>query len=636
MLSFFLYNAANAQSTSVSSKNIFGIDSSKISAYHFGAVDEQLSLDTAVTNFHLFHPAQSEKYPFYFDLGNVGQPVYQFYNFTTPKFGFNAAVTAIQPMCFHFDEMLLLRTYHHAYTDLKYVIGSNSEGVLDVVHSQNITRNFHIDAKYRNVTSDGIYQQQKTKNQNFFLNTQFQSNNERWISQASIILNRFSFLQNGGVTIDSVYESNYINKSVVPVVLQAATSKIKQDGFQFANSYDFGTHYTKKIDDTTTLKHYVPFFRIQHTFLFENQTRHSANKEFDSINYLPLHIYSKPIDTLGTKDSLVGNLVIKTISNRFNFLTMPFKNIFNDSIVLRKTMYDAGLEQQFISIKNTQTVLTDFNLNINAKIYSNKLLPNAINYLASVQYCLAGFNQTDYKISAQISYRFFENYIVGIKAISQQYKAFQQNILLGFGNFNSNYSNGSSTQFQNFESWVGIPKYHFSVSFSQNIFNNFQYFNSNAEAEISGRTITQPYVQVKKDFQIAHWHFNNLLNYNLFNNSEIPMPAVFYRTSLFYENGLFKKNLFLQAGLQLNFQDKYFAPQWMPTLDYFYNQHQNLYGSQQNLQVFVNVKVKRARLFVKMDNLLQGIDGHGFYNGKFYPIPDRAIKFGISWRFFDE
>ena len=225
---------------------------------------------------------------------------------------------------------------------------------------------------------------------------------------------------------------------------------------------------------------------------------------------------------------------------------------------------------------------------------------------------------------------------VGIDAFAQQYRNALNILFWSNESLQQQYfSDSHQTTIQSATIFWKNNRFNFKLSFTNNLLTNYQYFNNNAQLIAGSRTITQPYFQLKKDFIFYHWHFNNLFNYNIVQNSEIPMPAVLYRGQLYYENKLFKKVLLLQIGMQLNYQDKYFAPQWMPVFDYFYNQQIN-FGSQQNLQFFVNAKIKQARIFVKIDNLLQGVDGHGYYIGKYYPLPDRGIKFGISWRFFDE
>ena len=53
------------------------------------------------------------------------------------------------------------------------------------------------------------------------------------------------------------------------------------------------------------------------------------------------------------------------------------------------------------------------------------------------------------------------------------------------------------------------------------------------------------------------------------------------------------------------------------------------------LNVFLNFKVKRANLFVKGVNIAQGLFGYNYIQTPHYPLWDRCVRFGVSWRFFD-
>ncbi|MFA5781089.1 MAG: putative porin, partial [Bacteroidales bacterium] len=50
---------------------------------------------------------------------------------------------------------------------------------------------------------------------------------------------------------------------------------------------------------------------------------------------------------------------------------------------------------------------------------------------------------------------------------------------------------------------------------------------------------------------------------------------------------------------------------------------------------FVNLKIKRARIYLKFDHVNSGLMGYNYYMIPHYPMSDRAFKFGISWMFYD-
>ncbi|MDE5610093.1 MAG: putative porin [Bacteroidales bacterium] len=45
--------------------------------------------------------------------------------------------------------------------------------------------------------------------------------------------------------------------------------------------------------------------------------------------------------------------------------------------------------------------------------------------------------------------------------------------------------------------------------------------------------------------------------------------------------------------------------------------------------------MKRANIFIEGINLAQGLMGYNYIQTPHYPLQDRCVRFGVSWRFFD-
>ncbi len=73
----------------------------------------------------------------------------------------------------------------------------------------------------------------------------------------------------------------------------------------------------------------------------------------------------------------------------------------------------------------------------------------------------------------------------------------------------------------------------------------------------------------------------------------------------------------------------------MPVNRMFYIQ--NDYKSDHTFLVdlFLNARISRARLFVKLQNILGLVtDKPPVYDIPFFPLPETMFKFGVSWAFF--
>jgi len=91
----------------------------------------------------------------------------------------------------------------------------------------------------------------------------------------------------------------------------------------------------------------------------------------------------------------------------------------------------------------------------------------------------------------------------------------------------------------------------------------------------------------------------------------------------------------LQPGIDLHFLTAYYADAYMPATAVFYMQNDKKIEEQLYIDVFVNFKIKRARMFLKYSHVNAGLLGYNYYSIPGYPMHDRIMQFGISWMFYD-
>ncbi|MDE5743537.1 MAG: putative porin, partial [Bacteroidales bacterium] len=50
---------------------------------------------------------------------------------------------------------------------------------------------------------------------------------------------------------------------------------------------------------------------------------------------------------------------------------------------------------------------------------------------------------------------------------------------------------------------------------------------------------------------------------------------------------------------------------------------------------YVNIRIKRMNVFLKVQNVAQGLFPYNYIDTPHYPLHDRCFRFGLAWRFFD-
>ena len=143
-------------------------------------------------------------------------------------------------------------------------------------------------------------------------------------------------------------------------------------------------------------------------------------------------------------------------------------------------------------------------------------------------------------------------------------------------------------------------------------------------------------VKFEKEFKRGRFALNNTVRYQRVIDGEgvLNVPELVTRNTLYYSNHFFKKALFLQTGITLNYFTKYNMDSYDPVLSEFYVQNGNKIGGFPRLDFFINAKVRQTRIFLKAEHFNSSLTGYNYYSSSNYPYRDFAIRFGLVWNFF--
>ena len=115
----------------------------------------------------------------------------------------------------------------------------------------------------------------------------------------------------------------------------------------------------------------------------------------------------------------------------------------------------------------------------------------------------------------------------------------------------------------------------------------------------------------------------------------IRLPTFSGTLNVFFRSPVFKKAATVQIGVQMRYFSNFYANAYMPELRAFYLQNEVSVGNFLWADVYLTLKVKRARLFVKMANATGYFEGYSYWVAPHYPDRDARFDMGISWRFHD-
>ncbi len=115
----------------------------------------------------------------------------------------------------------------------------------------------------------------------------------------------------------------------------------------------------------------------------------------------------------------------------------------------------------------------------------------------------------------------------------------------------------------------------------------------------------------------------------------ISVPELFVNTQLAWSNIFFNGNLDFQFGVDVHWRSDYYANGYDVASRQFYRQDETLVQSYPLIDIFLNVKIKRGRVFFKYHNLVQGFQDTGYFPTPYLPGQRNVFDFGFDWSFYD-
>ena len=116
----------------------------------------------------------------------------------------------------------------------------------------------------------------------------------------------------------------------------------------------------------------------------------------------------------------------------------------------------------------------------------------------------------------------------------------------------------------------------------------------------------------------------------------ITFPEIFINSRLAVDL-LFRKKLFIQTGVDINYQSEYFGNAYMPVTQQFYLQDKQAIQGYAQVDVFADLRINRVRIFFKFAhaNYRLPLIKSNYYAAPGFAGMGRVLAFGVHWLLFD-
>jgi len=584
--------------------------------------------------------------PYYtYNLGNYGTAVKSVLFTPSLKPGFDAGFHQYDYYNFSLENTKFYNTTK-PYTVLSYLLGSNSEQIVDVIHTQNHKDNFNFSLEYRFSNSPGILRNQNASNSNIRITTHYKSPNKRYEWHMIFIDNSNSSSENGGLdsvqklqtlSLSDPFEVNTRLGNIAtayrnPFNTTVNTGNIyKQSMLLFRHHYDIGQKDSLKINDTTLVRLFYPRLSIQHTITVEGSQYNFIDHQIDSTSYQ--NYYNLTLDTTKVKTGISFKDHWNSFKNELSLLTYPDKKNISQYF-----KFGASIET-FKGIFNDTTQHNYYDLS-GVVEYKNRTKNNVWDIDANGQLYLNGYHSGDYSaniVLKRMLSKMIGNLTLGFQNVNSS-PSFIFTPQTGFyvtdkKNFNKQNITRISAEYENTTTKFLLKGEYYLV-------NNYLYFDSFFSAKQEATLFNILHVTAEKKFKLNkyfNWYIDAHLQQTT-SGAPVNIPFLFIRNRIAFEGNFFK-NLFLSTGIEAKYYSNYAPSDYSPITGQFFYQNSYQSSNRPDINFFFNFRIKSFKLFTRIENLNTLGQGFSFthysFHTKQYPNPGLWFRLGIWWNFIN-
>lgn len=497
-------------------------------------------------------------------------------------------------------------------TEARYIAGFNRGQVFNVYHTQNVHKRWNFLLDYKRLNSLGFYNNNQNKQASFLANTHYinpQRNYEIWSYFQSELLEIQEF---GGLQSDSLFENNLQSeRSLLPTNLgeERDLHVFRNREWFIKQEFDIAPLLFRK--DSLKAERFLGL-GLEYRYRRRSQTYQGNSSDFYDQYYRSTTAYT---------DSFAYHQ-----HTAFAYL----KGQVGDTNAVD---LQAGLRSFNYRYENNFFRFEEINWALSGTLRTQ--LWDRLKIKGSLDYFLIGALQNNYDLNTEVKLRLLKHLeAFGSYRNSQRYPSpFQQFYWSNNFIWSRNYDPIISGILQYGLRWQsgGLSLQHFNA-------NNWVYWDAEALPQQASTAVK--YFQVDAYHNLSLWdflHWDNRATYQAKGSGAafLPLPDYIFRSSLYFEFGLFQNATRCLLGADVNYFSAFLSPSYSPALGRFYNAAEKEIGNYPYIDLFAQFKVAKAHIFLKYQHVSQGLFDYRYFGAPSYPLNDRVFRVGITWRFFN-
>ena len=581
----------------------------------------------------------TDKYsPVNASLGNYGLPIYQlsfFDRITDPdKFLYSYYYPFM-----HLPSNPVFTNTQVPFTELNWSFGGptqSAEQTFRVRHSQNVNRFINFGIIFDIVYSLGLYNYQRSSDKTFTFYSSYTGDKYKLYFSAGV--NNLISYENGGVQkIADLNQANTLDVQTNLGALEVASSTLKNRNLLLVQRYTLSSDHVVKNDSTSHKR--AGFFGLSgtfsHIFILENNIRRYKDSYPNSGFYDTIYI---------TKNITFDSIYSKNIKNtvRFDFTTDESRKFtLGGGVGIRNEIsrYSYIIPTPYTLSARTSVLHETSNILV-GKLYNN--IGNKFGWQATGELYVTGYRAGDFTLDGEISKSFDWKKGRASWLITGSMKNTQPSIWYDhWGSNNFEWDNNFKKEFRiDLGSTFRYPARKTELKINYAIIKNYTDFDTTAFPSQYSGGLSIAAITLKNELRAWKFHLaSDVIIQKSSNSNILDLPLATVRSAGYFET-LFRfvktgGKLYTQLGVDVTYNTIYHPYAYMPATGRFYRQENITAGDYPYINVFLNFKIKRTRLFVMFDHINAKLMGYNYEMVPLYPMNIRMLRYGFAWTFYD-
>lgn len=568
-------------------------------------------IDTVIRNFHRFTYVQRHL-NFYQDLGNVGtamrpifEPVQDMIGVTS---GFNAYTV------YWDSHPVKYYNTRSPYSNMNVILGGKGRSITNIAYSRNINPRWNFGFHFNGLFIDKQIQRQgkgdrNVKSNYYDLFTSYNNKDSTYSALFSFRRMYHRVFEYGGVKVDDDYSFDlFFRQNAQPWLTDAESNELRRN-YQLFHQF--------KVGEALQLYHQFDSDRKQNRFI-DNYSAEPYKDFYDAI----------VVDSALTSDQVKFNTIRNEVGIKGNLL----KLFYNGYVAWRNYTVDYNyLHENFLDVKTSGN-----------EFYVGGKMRLQLDSLIEVRGQLETLLDNRYSVAGSIVTKWFSASIKrSVSTPSFLHQAYRGSHDFWINSFYPVEASEVRGHLIYKSPWLKVYPGVRLATFKNYIFfkkGEFGIDQKVVPVQSSGfQTIVSPELSlsitpIKNTTLTAQGIYTRIVE-----NAEdaMQMPELFVNAQLAYANIWFGGNFDFQVGMDMHWKSAYYAYGYDPAIQQYYTQQKDKAPDFPVIDVFLNAKIIRGRIFLRYSNVLKAFSKSGNVPTPFYPGVVNVFDFGFDWSFYD-